>query len=221
MPNPNVDPFIVDTLWRWPFLKCYSKWNDNDSIYGFNDQLIDLEICNPEEDSFVACQQREFERRGFHYENLDDIRIFEETYAAQQPWTSYDNANAFVKSLYDIAPERTAVFRSSTCLGFCRQPKYLLYSRDRNTNDLRDLRSCSSLILEYLANLVDLFVIFSNFHFRLCFLNIALVGMLYFKLPADTARAEITRARKEQKEWTANVYDKMISNFAYAKAKKD
>jgi hypothetical protein len=48
LPNPNVDPFIVDTLWRWPFLKCYSKWNDNDSIYGFNDQLIDLDICDPE-----------------------------------------------------------------------------------------------------------------------------------------------------------------------------
>lgn len=45
--------------------------------------------------------------------------------------------------------------------------------------------------------------------------------MLYFKLPADTMRAEITRARKEQKEWTSNVYDKMISNFAYSKAKKD
>lgn len=70
-------------------------------------------------------------------------------------------------------------------------PANLLFDTTRSVGSLEDLRACSELILDYLRNLVDLFVIFSNLHFRVCFLNMALVGLLYFKLPADTARAEI------------------------------
>ena len=102
----------------------------------------------------------------------------------------FEELSDFTKSLYNIAKGRTQILTAGSCLGYCEIPKNRITAEPFEKTDLY---SCSDYLIRYLEALKELFVIYASWHFRLCFIHLALGCLQYFKLPAETSQVEVIR----------------------------
>ena len=189
----------------------FSKWRDLDLIYQYNDFVIDSGQCgeriNEISDSSIdkyalsACQQEKFTRVSFVAKSLESIKYMEFKNAKK---TSNDTEieGAF---LYKLSPVRTKIFTHGTCLGFCQTPTYPIY-KTRSSVDWSNISTCKDYIRVYLMNLKNLFSVYSVWHFRLCILQLSILCIQYYKLPAETKQEEILRAENERTKWLSEAY---------------
>lgn len=195
-----------------------SKWRDLDLIYQFNDLMIDTGQCGERLNSLSvddlnlyqlsACQKEKFSQLNFLSSNLESIKFME-----------YKNSRSVAESafLYKLSPRRTRIFTHGACLGFCKIPQWPIY-KTKAQIDWTHLSTCKDYIGVYLLNLKNLFNVYSVWHFRLCILQLSILCIQYYKLPAETKREEILRAENERSEWVSSAYQATIKRLAFLRS---
>jgi hypothetical protein len=58
-------------------------------------------------------------------------------------------------------------------------------------------------------------------HFRVCFLQLTVILLQWYKLPADTKDSEVLRAQQENKKWVEGVLGDTFKSIAYQNVRKE
>ena len=192
----------------------YTKWHDYDYVYQFNDFLVQQVACPTDWDYYKEyvqdispCKKDLFQFNGISQDYLEYMMYIETKFSGgfnqtdatevEEKSSISDQIMSFSNSLYNYMD----IFQVKQCQGFCQKPNHLLFSIDKEGEEVP---SCSEFIIEYLNDLALFFLSITSNHLLLCYSQMGLLIFQYFFIPArkqSSLQYEKAKISREEAKW--------------------